>query len=131
MNNRKYHLKVIVDLKIDLDKLNFEGPWSVESGIQDLISHSLFKEHDASYMYEIRDGIKFKNWMLDIPQDLKKELEIEENKRIKQNNRKCQDCGHLFGEHEPIEYTANHTYYHCFKCDCKDFKEENGGKEND
>ena len=77
----KYEIKVNVILSYDSDKYKFPTDkngvllWHPRVCIQDLISHGLFKEHDASYMCELWDGLfKFENWNIKLPIELEKRL---------------------------------------------------------
>jgi len=81
-NKIKTKIKVIVNLSVDIDNMSFPTDkngvllWSPMFCIEDLISHGLFKEHDATYMNTIDplENIKFKDWEVQIPIDIHKKL---------------------------------------------------------
>jgi len=81
-NNKKYQIKVEVNLLIDLNELSFPTDdkgnliWDPIYCINDYISHGLFKGHDASYMTYIDAGeaIQFEDWKVEYPPEFEKEL---------------------------------------------------------
>lgn len=81
-NKTKTKIKVIVNLSVDIDNMSFPTDkngvllWSPMFYIEDLISHGLFKEHDATYMntIDLLENIKFEDWEVQFPKDFHKKL---------------------------------------------------------
>lgn len=77
-----YQIKVVVNLTIDSDKLDFPTDnnglliWDPITCIDDYISHGLFKGHDSTYMDYIdnNETIRFEDWEVNYPPELKKKL---------------------------------------------------------
>lgn len=69
----KTRVKVEVDVEVDLDEMPLPMDrdgiliWTPIQCIEDMISHSLFKEHDASYMGDLFDSASFEGWNLKVP----------------------------------------------------------------
>jgi hypothetical protein len=81
----KYTLEIIVYVTMDkdrLDRLDFPKDkkgiliWDPFACIKDVISHSLFKEHDASYMGTLDEiyGLEFAGWTVKFPKELIEKL---------------------------------------------------------
>ena len=72
----KHKIKVVIDISVDLDNMSFPTDdkgvlmWTPEQCIEDYISHGLFKEHDASYMTTLQEGIDFEGWRVEFPRSL-------------------------------------------------------------
>lgn len=69
----KTKVRVEVEIEIDLDEFSLPQDrdgiliWTPIQCIEDMISHSLFKEHDASYMVDLFSGASFEDWNLKVP----------------------------------------------------------------
>lgn len=76
----KHTVKVVVDIAVDTDSLYFPTDkngvliWNPFACIEDFISHRLFKEHDASYMGTLGEGLEFAGWRVKFPKELIKKL---------------------------------------------------------
>lgn len=76
---RTYRVKVVVDVDVDSD-LGFPADekgaliWDPFQYIEDYISHGLFKEHDASYMTTLGDGLDFVGWRVKFSEKLTRKL---------------------------------------------------------
>lgn len=72
----KHVVKVTVNITVDPETLHFPTNkngvliWPPFQCIEDYISHNLFKEHDASYMTTLGEGLEFADWRVKFPQDL-------------------------------------------------------------
>ena len=76
----KHTMKVIVDIAVDAGSLHFPTDkkgvlvWNPFTCVEDYISHRLFKEHDASYMGTLGEGLEFSGWTVKFPKELIKKL---------------------------------------------------------
>ena len=76
----KHAVKVVVDIAVNTDSLYFPTDkngvliWNPFTCMEDFISHQLFKEHDASYMGTLGEGLEFSGWRVKFPKELIKKL---------------------------------------------------------
>ena len=76
MSKQVYHVRVMVDVAVDFEGLSFPTDkngmliWPPTDCIEDYISHTLFKEHDASHMCDLGHGLHFQDWTVDFPKPL-------------------------------------------------------------
>lgn len=69
----KTKVRVEVDVEVSLDEFPLPKDndgiliWTPMQCIESMISHSLFKEHDASYMGDLFSGTSFVDWNLKVP----------------------------------------------------------------
>lgn len=69
----KAKIRVEVDVEVDLDEFPLPKDkdgvliWTPIQCLEDMISHSLFKEHDASYMGDLFGCASFEDWDLKVP----------------------------------------------------------------